>query len=184
LVPIKSNASFELWQSSVVDDDGVVTVDTFLLHPFVNADGVQRRRYLEVGEPKYLEEKNQQWPHWAAKHPGETLNRIASRFLAAFVWYHPLSFSEYGTSRLFGKQLWTIAGTLSILLILLDRRRKIPPEVTVAISAWVLFLIPYIAASFYDRYFWPTLPMQFIVIAYAANCLLDRFAAEVTRHRG
>ncbi|MGB7346482.1 MAG: hypothetical protein WBD20_19840 [Pirellulaceae bacterium] len=174
VIPIKSNASFEAWQSSVVDSDGVLDIDTFYLHPYVETGVEERENYIALGEAAYLREKSDAFQAWLRMNPLRLVNRITNRFTAAIVWYRPVARSEYGTVGIYSKRIWTIIGLLSIVTVLCDPRVTIPHDSGLALCIWLLYLSPYILVSYYDRYFWPTLPMQFLVIGRAVSCLCDR----------
>ena len=165
-VPIKSNTSFELWQSCLVDADGVLDTQTFQLHPFSH-QGEQLASYVALGESNYLRQKRRESFQWIVANQGDMTRRICNRFIAAFVWYQPVSLNEYGTWYITGKRVWTLT-LLACIFVILAGKKPIPPAVTDAVLIHAVFLLPYVLVSYYDRYFWSTLPMQFIIIGYVS----------------
>ena len=91
LIPIKSNAAYELWQSQCVTPDGLLQPSrAFASHPYVSA-GRQRQEYKTLGEMEFLDKKGELFRQSVAADPLDFIDRVACRFLGATVWYMPFN---------------------------------------------------------------------------------------------
>src|SRR5205823_10525790 len=89
LIPVKSNLAYELYQSQCLQSDALIRGSTFATHPYANANGRERQEYKRLGEMAFLDKKREVFRQAVAKDPLDFLDRVASRFLAATLWYEP-----------------------------------------------------------------------------------------------
>jgi len=172
LIPVKSNLSFELYQSQCLQWDGLLR--NFYTHPS-GAAGREGREYRRLGEAAYLERKWQQYQEAVRAHPVGFLNRVSSRALGATLWYVPFNrILEAAQPWL----LWTRRLThplpfLAMLLLVATSLHKplSPPQWTV-IGVYLLYLLPYIATSYYERYAVPLLAVKVLLVIWAMDRLL------------
>ena len=150
-MPIKSNASFELYQSQFVLENGLVNQVSYPLHPY-HSRTVEGRRYREIGERAYLAEKKTQAWDSISKEPIVFCEKVASRFIAATLWLH----SDVRIFREHPHFIWfqligmlPFIGLLGIIL-LADHQRD--PWIKPAICCYAFYLLPYILVSYYERY--------------------------------
>jgi hypothetical protein len=84
-IPVKSNLWFDFVQANELDDDGLVTNETFLLfNPSNNND--YQRHYAAVGESAFTVEYNARAVDLMARDPGEVVRRVGRRAWSAFVF--------------------------------------------------------------------------------------------------
>jgi hypothetical protein len=174
-IPIKSNSGYELWQSQCLDDDGVLDRKLTSQHPYAS-DGVERQRYVQIGEAAYLAEKTEMAWSCVVSNPTGYLQRCGHRVMAAFVWYYP--YSESSATRFW--PLWFKRTTfplafLSILLLLFSRATGTERFANAA-TLYCALLLPYVLVSYGDRYAAPLLPVKCVLI-------LEAYRACVTRLR-
>ncbi len=174
LVPIKSNLGYELWQSILVDDDGVLDEEALRIHPYVTQSGNELERVKQMGEIDYVREKRELALQAIREDPFDFVERIANRIAAAFLWYLPHRMSEYGRPwQLWMDRLLVILPTLSAIYLFAWSRRPVDPAVRIALALWLLLLAPYLIVSYYDRYALPALPMQMVVVSAALGRLVS-----------
>ncbi len=170
-IPIKSNLVYEVWQSQVLDDDGVLDVTSLGQHPW-QSSGPQRQRYLAVGELQFIDER------WGAvvesirTRPTSLLEKIINRWGAACLLYRDLA-PEWEAGRwLTGIKRFLFPLPLRALLLLVLLRRPLrAPGLRAAISIYVLMLVPYIFVSYYDRYAAPLISVKAIIVLHAFAAL-------------
>jgi hypothetical protein len=164
-VPIKSNMGYELWQSTVVDDNGVLDMQTLRIHPYINRTGTELEQVRELGEAEYVREKRRLAFQAIANDPLEFAERVAQRVWAAFVWYEPYRLREYNQPwKLRFRRMLVILPTLCAIYLFVWRRHKVEPAIQLAVAIMLLMLLPYLPVSYYDRYSLPTLPMQLLIV--------------------
>jgi hypothetical protein len=175
LIPVKSNLAFELYQSQCLQTDGLIRGETFTKHPIANASG-SRREYKTLGEIAFVEEKGKKF--WAAVRadPVDFLDRVASRFLGATLWYVPLDRTEEA------KRPWVfwlsrLAFPLPFLGLLVLAftafRQPLHRAQWVVIGVYLLYLGPYIVVSYYERYAVPLVGVKALLVIWAADRLLS-----------
>jgi len=173
LIPIKSNLDYEFWQANIADSDGVVDSETFRTHPALRPYGSEAENYVRLGEYEFLKLKRGIWWNRLRADPNRFVNNTANRFVAALLWYQPTSLYEHPKVVAINR-CWKLLPIISLMLILFDYTQPIPNWVYTAVSLWLLVLLPYSIVSYYDRYSWPTMPMQVIIVVYAAHRLATR----------
>lgn len=157
-VPIKSNASFELYQSQSVLPNGLYTQHSCRLHPYYSSS-VEGARYREVGERAYLvEKKNDAWSS-IRKDPKSFLGKIAKRLLAATIWLHSDRSSFVEHPQFFWCRMMAVVPFIGLLGVCLFGVSKTDTWIKPAICCYVFYLLPYVLVSYYERYGVPaTLP--------------------------
>ncbi len=89
LLPVKSNAAYELYQSQCLQPEGLLQARTFGTHPYAN-NGRERQEYKALGEMDFLDKKREQFWKAVAADPVDFLDRVAHRFLGATLWFVPM----------------------------------------------------------------------------------------------
>ncbi|GIX00660.1 MAG: hypothetical protein KatS3mg111_3992 [Pirellulaceae bacterium] len=167
-VPIKSNAIYEIWQSLCLDTDGVLDMQSIRKHPWLSA-GAQRRAYVEKGEIGFLDSLKQ--PVWekVTRDPWSVIERILNRWSAACLWYEPF-FDDIGETPwlLIVKRVVFALPLPSLLAIVLLGPDRLPRPVSAAIGIYVVYLIPYVLISYYERYGAPLVGIKCLIVLAAA----------------
>jgi hypothetical protein len=173
LVPVKSNLAFELYQSECLQKDGLI--DTFVNHPY-RATNLEGQEYADLGEMAYLDRKREQFWQAVRADPLDFLDRVACRFLGATLWYEPYDRAAEARNR--PRVLWL--GRLSyplpflalLVLVFSTPWGRLPRAQWIVIGVYGLFLLPYIGASYYERYDMPLLTVKVLLVVWAADRLL------------
>lgn len=170
-IPVKSNLIYELYQSQCLQEDGLLQNTTIRLHP-TSSRSQERQEYRALGETDYLKRKGEQFWQAVWADPGDYLDRVAERFLGATLWYVPY---ERTTE---AKQPWLIWWSrlthplpflaLLVLLFSAGRERLSNPQITV-IGVYLLYLLPYVLVSYYDRYAGPLLVVKVLLVLWAID---------------
>jgi hypothetical protein len=175
LIPIKSNANYELWQSQCLTTDGLLQTSVFGGHPW-SSGGRERQQYKEMGELAFLDRKGELF--WASVRadPLEFLDRIACRGLGATLWYLPGDRAEaqrrpwvLWISRL----LHPLPFLALLFLVATAFLRPLHPAQWFGIGLYLLYLTPYIGVSYYDRYAMPLLAVKMLLVIWGADRLLS-----------
>ena len=85
VIPIKSNLFYELYQSNYMDEDGILDMDTFKLHPY--NDNVKREEYVSLGEQAFIEKYRVAFFRATALNPWTFIKKVGNRFIHAFILY-------------------------------------------------------------------------------------------------
>jgi hypothetical protein len=106
--------------------------------------------------------------------PLELLDRIASRFLGATLWYVPTDRASHATAAwyLWLQRLWHPLPFLGCLVLIASgsgRRRFGMDWTTIAIYA--LYLMPYVLVSYYPRYALPLFGAKTLLVTWALDAL-------------
>jgi hypothetical protein len=171
-IPSKGNLAFELYQSQCLQRTGLLL--RFVNHPFstVTPEG---REYKALGESLYLDKKWRQYGESIRADPLGFVDRVATRFVGATVWYVPF----YRGEGMRTWELWICRVThplafLSLLVLLLSGLwQRLHPSQWLVIGLYLLYLMPYIGASYYDRYGIPLLGPKILLVLWAADWLLS-----------
>lgn len=198
LIPVKSNLAFELYQSHVLRSDGILGGGIFGSHPYVS-NNKERRRYAELGEMAYLDEKMQLFRTAIEADPAGFFRRVGNRFLAATVlytpfdrtvvrrhpwvfrvsrWMYPLPFACLILVSLAGawRGAYAIRPALTAEPAALARATNRAGE-SIAVTHWIVigthlaYLLPYVVVSFYDRYKLPLLSVDALLIVWGIDCV-------------
>ena len=87
VIPIKSNFWFDFYQANSMDDDGLITNETFARYHPINKNDIQAK-YLIEGETRFTEEYRRLSFEWIRAHPIQLLMNIGRRAASAFVHSH------------------------------------------------------------------------------------------------
>jgi hypothetical protein len=149
LIPVKSNAIFELYQTQVTQKTGML--QTFHAHPY-SASSPVGREYRQLGEMAFLDKKREQVLTAIRENPGDFLNRVADRFLGATLSYEPFQRGmELRYPRL-SQSIFILPFVAATVLLCKGIVTNLSPERWAALGVYSLYLLPYIVISYYDRY--------------------------------
>ncbi len=184
LIPIKSNLAYELYQSQCLQPDGLLRGNTFGSHPYASG-GRERQEYIRVGEMAFLDRKNELFWKSVWADPLDFCDRVASRFLGATLWYEPLDRSD-GTRRPWVLKINRVLFPLPLLgvlvLIFTSAGRALSRAQWIVIGLYFLYLMPYIAVSYYERYAMPLLGVKVLLIVWGLDRLLSWRAPRAELH--
>jgi hypothetical protein len=174
LIPVKSNLAYELYQSQCLQPDGLIQSKTFATHPYTAA-GRERQEYKALGETAFLDRKRQRFRQTVAADPLDFVKRMGDRFLGATLWYVPFDRSDEA------KRPWLLAlrrllhplPFLGLLvLVLTSARRPLSPAQWSVIGVYLLYLLPYVVISYYERYAVPLLGIKVLLVVWGVERLL------------
>jgi DNA-directed RNA polymerase subunit RPC12/RpoP len=172
LLPVKSNAAYELWQSQCKQKDGLL--HDFNGHPYASA-GSERREYKAIGEIAFIEKKRELFWQSVRADPLDFFDRVAARFLGATLWFEPF---DLGDKRSRPWMVWTtraIHPLPFLALVFLATSvvwRPLHWSQWVVMGTYVLYLGPYIAVSYYERYAVPLLAVKVLLVIWGADRLM------------
>ncbi|MFO0881487.1 MAG: DUF1559 domain-containing protein [Gemmataceae bacterium] len=173
-IPVKSNLSYELYQSQCLQPDGLLSPSAWSTHPY-GSDNSDRREYREMGEMGFLDRKAALFREAVWRDPLDFAQRVAYRFLGATLYYVPFDREEPARRPVF---YWLTVAThplpLLSLVFLLASARWVPLSRAQVgtMATYVLYLSPYIVVSYYDRYATPLLVVKVILVYWACERLL------------
>lgn len=179
IIPIKSNLAYELYQSQVLQKDGLLQAKTFGTHPYVHPNKA-RREYKEKGEIAFLDEKRQIFIDAVLADPLDFGDRMVSRFLGSMVWYQSF---DLGFERRHSWVMWLnrVVHPLPLLAVLVLAYsafwRPLHPAMWAVIGIFLLYQIPYVIISYYERYAVPALGVKAILTFW----LIDRVWSLIAR---
>jgi hypothetical protein len=175
LIPVKSNLAYELYQSQCMQPDGLVQRRTLALHPYTAATR-EGREYNSLGEMAFLDRKREQFWEAVSSQPFDFLRRMARRFLAATLWYEPFN-PPQEARRPWVLWLSRLAHPLPFLallaLVATSARRPLQRAQWVAIGVYLLYLLPYVVVSYYERYAVPLLGVKVLLVVWASELALS-----------
>jgi hypothetical protein len=174
LIPVKSNLAFELYQSQCLQRDGLLR--NFHSHPY-GRFGPEGRAYRQLGETAFLDRKWEQFQEAVRAHPIGFLNRLSSRVLGATLWYVPFSRADEAAQPwlLWTKRLTHPLPFLAMLLLVATSMHKpLSRPQWAVIGVYVLYLLPYVASSYYERYAVPLLAVKVLLVIWAMDRLVGR----------
>ncbi len=173
LIPVKSNLAYELYQSQCRQKDGLLR--DFHGHPYVSP-GPDRRRYKEIGEMEFIDEKRGVFWQSVRNDPLDFADRVAYRFLGATLWYVPFNRSDVNdrpwvvwTSRLLHPLPFLAWLFLSFTVLW----RRLHWSQWSVMGVYVLYLLPYAVVSYYERYATPLLAVKVLLVLWGADRLLS-----------
>ncbi len=177
LIPVKSNAAYELYQSQCLQRDGLIHHTTFATHPNSSA-GRERREYKALGEIAFLDRKGEQFRQAVWADPLDFLDRAACRFLGATLWYepfNPVAESKHPWSLWFSRLTHPLPFLGLLVLLIAGIWHPLHRWQWIIIGIYLFYLLPYAAISYYERYGLPLLGAKVLLVIWAA----DRCAAGV-----
>lgn len=173
LIPVKSNLAYELYQTHCLQSDGLLRSTTAALHPS-SVGSPERAQYVALGEAAYLERKWQQFSAALWADPEDFVDRVATRFLGATLWYVPHNRSRE-ESRPWLLWVRRVAHPLPFLALLVLFFTGIWMPLSwpqwAAIAIYGLYLLPYVVASYYERYAVPLDAVKALLILWATDRL-------------
>jgi hypothetical protein len=174
VIPVKSNLAYELYQSQCLQPDGLLQNATFAGHPY-GGQRAEGREYDTLGETAFLDHKREQFIDAVWTNPTEFLDRAADRFLGTTLWYIPTDRNAEA------KRPWVLGLTrlafpvpfLGLLVLLgTSFRERLHWAQWSAVGVYLLYLLPYIGASYYERYGVPLLGVKVLLVIWALDRLL------------
>jgi arylsulfatase A len=174
LIPVKSNAAYELYQSQCLQPDGLIRHATFASHPHM-LPGRERQQYKDLGETAFLDAKRQRFWQSVSADPMGFIKRVADRFFGVTLWYVP--FDRASEARrpwlLWVNRLIYPLPFLGLLVLACSAGRERLHGVQWAVmGVYVFYLLPYVGISYYDRYMLPLLAVKALLAIWAADRLL------------
>jgi hypothetical protein len=174
-IPVKSNMAYELYQSQCLQADGLIQRTTFGHHPG-NSGNREGQEYIALGEIAYLDKKSEQFWKAVWANPLDFLDRVAQRFLGTTLWYVP--FDRANAPKQGSVVYWIVRvifplPCLAVLLLLFSAFWKpLGPAHWTVIGVYCFYLLPYIAASYYERYGMPLLGVKVLLVLWAVDRVL------------
>jgi hypothetical protein len=175
-VPVKNNGLFELEQSLLRDDDGVVDFGIDLHHPF--ADRKEANLHAEMGEVAYVEQRVKPLREKFWERKWVYVEHCCNRVFAMLVWQMPLTPNEERYTwthvvRILYAIPWIVFLTSLVPDIPLSKSQK-----NVLLLA-VVFLLPYALLSYYSRYVIPLMGVRCLLLIWG----IDRWSTFVSSIR-
>jgi hypothetical protein len=174
-VPLKSNLYFELYQSSVLEPDGVLRDITFRSHHPYMVAGPERQAYRTMGEMAYLDRYRVQFQAYLDRDPFDFLSKVGNRFLAATLVYYPHNEWEGGFALLASYAIHPLPFYGLTLMLLLEGRR-LDLRKLLAVLIYSVYLVPYVLAAYYERYGFPLLGLKSLFCLWGWIALCRRLA--------
>jgi len=174
LIPIKSNLAYELYQSQCLQPDGLIQNTTFASHPYANA-GRERRDYKVLGEREFVARRRAEFWKAVRADPLELFDRAAYRFLGATLWYTPFNRSEAAkrpTILWINRLIHPLPFLAVIVLLFTAIWEQLPWAQWMVIGIYLVYLLPYIGASYYERYALPLLGVKVLLVVWVLDRLL------------
>lgn len=184
LIPVKTNLAYELYQAQCLQAPGVLQAGT--LHPYF-AGSRERQEYRRLGEADYLARKWEQFTDAVWADPLDYLNRVASRFLCATVWYQsstPAQDAHRSWRNWLNRCLRPLPFLALLTLLFIGTQRPLRAIEWFVIAIYVLCLLPYIAASYYDRYALPLVGVKALLVVWAVERLMTYWPLRQAVARG
>jgi len=181
LIPVKSNAAYEAYQSQCLQKDGLLHHTTFTSHPYSSASR-ERREYKALGEIAFLDRKQEQFRQSVAADPLDFLDRAACRFLGATLWYepfNPIKEAKRPWSLWFSRLTHPLPFAGLLVLLVAGIWQPLHRWQWFVIGVYLLYLLPYAAISYYERYAVPLLGVKMLLVIWA----IDRLALLVFGQR-
>jgi hypothetical protein len=128
-----------------------------------------------MGEMEFLDKKREMFHEAVRKDPVDFLDRVACRFLGATLWYIPFNRNEIRDRPV---TTWTgrVLHPLPFLALLVLASSAVWQKLSAAqwgvMGVYVLYLSPYIAISYYERYAIPLLAVKVLLVIWALDRIL------------
>lgn len=174
-IPAKSNLAYELYQSQCLQPDGLIQATTFRHHPYGSATR-ERREYQSLGEMAFLDRKREQFVQAVRADWTNFVERVAHRLLGTTLWYVPFD-RPVAAKRPWSLWLGRLTHPLPLLgllvLLVAATRGPLHPAEWAILGVYLLYLLPYIGASYYERYGMPLLGVKVLLVICAIDRLLS-----------
>jgi hypothetical protein len=174
-VPLKSNLAYEAYQTQCLQTGGLLEGATFQHHPF-HAKQSERKEYEALGEMAYMDRKRDQFWQSVAADPDDFVERVGTRLAGATVWYVPFyreSETRRPVSTWFCRVMHPLPFVALLVLLVTSFWRPLPAAAWAAIGVYLLYLLPYIGVSYYERYALPLLGVKVLLVLWAVDRLLS-----------
>jgi hypothetical protein len=171
LIPMKSNLAYELFQAQCLQPPGVLKVTAIGAHPF-NANSREGQEYRRLGEPDYMARKWEQYAQAVWADPLDFLDRVASRFLCATLWfdsYNPVQDARRPWLIWLNRCMHPVPSLALLILLFTVIQRHLRAIEWVVVGIYMLYLLPYVAVSYYDRYGLPLLGVKALLVVWAVE---------------
>ena len=115
--------------------------------------------------------------------PPDFLKRVGHRFLAATLWYEPFDPAQEARrpwALRFSRLTHPLPFLALLVLVGTSARRPLQRVQWVVIGAYLFYLLPYIGASYYERYAVPLLAAKVLLVLWAVDRLPAFRRAPVT----
>jgi hypothetical protein len=175
LIPVKSNAAYELYQSQCLQRDGLIRRSTFIHHPYSPATR-EHQEYKQLGEIDFLDRKREQFCQSVLADPLDFLDRAASRLLGATLWYEPFDpkkESKHPWSLWFSRLTHPLPFVGLLVLLFTSIWRPLHPWQRIVIGTYLYYVLPYAAMSYYERYGLPLLGAKVLLVIWGADRLMS-----------
>ncbi len=168
-IPTKSNVALEFYQSQCLQSEGVIT--NFPHHPYGN--NPEGHAFTALGEIAYLDRKCEQFRAAVFADPLDFADRVASRFLGATLWYVPFQDPGRPWTLQLRRVTHPVPFVALLLLIFSSFWKPLQRAQLIVIGVYVLYLLPYIVISYYERYAFPLLAIKVLLVVWAIERLLS-----------
>ena len=164
LVPVKSNAGYELWLAQCIDDDGVLDSQTFRKH-VRKRNSEAGKRYREVGEIVFVREMRARAFEAIGSDPRSYLGRVMNRALAMFLIYRPARKTD--SSSLI-QVIFPLPFIGFLIVMVAGYNRRNQGFLTASLICLVGHL-PYLLISYYPRYSSPFMLTSMLWLGYGIH---------------
>jgi hypothetical protein len=176
LIPVKSNAAYELYQSQCLQPDGLIQRRTFAQHP-LQGGSREGRQYDTLGEMAFLDQKRAQFREAVRADPVDFLDRVASRVLGTTLCYVPFDREKEPRDRpwvfLLSRATYPLPFLALLVLLFPAGGKPLQPAQWTVLGVYVLYLLPYMGLSYYERYALPLLGVKVLLVVWGADRLLS-----------
>jgi hypothetical protein len=180
LILMKSNIYFDIYTANYETEQGLFTeVSVVRMHPLWTIKNDPEAPYKVLGEMRFMDMYKEKFKKAFAADPGRWAACIAHRFVAAFIIYAP--FCEHNPGVIEKpdalKIIVHLLPSLCLLLMLLAAKRNHAPCVLLAVFIYLLYLMPYVAVSYYTRYGIPLTAFKVLFIFWGMDTVIARIGA-------
>jgi len=171
---MKSNLFHDLYHFNYAQESGV------LYELFVRQELVWTARkdpdclYRRVGEAKFIEISKGKFFNAIKKDPYRFIRNLKERFLGALLINYP-HYREYDKISLWRTALHAFP-FFSVLLLVFFEGLNASSYIKVAILMYLIYLLPYIAVSYYVRYALPLTPLKILFCFWGLDLLVSRLS--------
>lgn len=170
-VPIKSNVGYELFQSQIILEDGLIS-EHFQFHPYWPSSK-EGKIYRQLGETQYLTEKSSKAKAAVLSNPSGYCRKLSARFLAATILFHsqfPATEKTVGFKMTCAIAVIPFVGFLCLLFSKVHRKSNWRTPV---LCMYVFYLLPYVIVSYYERYAVPIVLVKTILTLYLFSVIWE-----------
>jgi hypothetical protein len=173
--PVKSNLYYEMYQTHCLQVDGLLESRTFRFHPY-NSEHSERQEYERLGEAGFTDRKREQLFQAIEADPWGFVDRVYERMLGATLRYVPFRRDE-AAQRPWAFWLNRLTHPIPFLalvfLLVSGNWQPLHRTQGIVIGIYFLYLLPYVVASYYERYSMPLLGVKVFLILCAVDRVLN-----------